>query len=159
MPVKNQLTIILLLILCLGCAKVEKDDKSEINKIGANIKEPPNLMIVIGEQTIRAAKGTYSWSYYEEGSDEVTHVDVDTAPPPELVNIENATTVHSDAEVSLLFDYGPKDYTVRVWNSEKAIASYKKVELAAYEGIVIYEIEANWEQGTASYAFAVDIEE
>lgn len=156
MRVKKKWMIILLLILCLGCTKVEEN--LEIKKIGANKKEPPNLMIAIGEQTIRAVRGTYSWSYYEGQADEITHVEADTAPPPELVNTENVTTVHSDAEVSLLFDYSPGDYTVRVWNSEKAIASYKKVELAAYEGIVIYEIEANWEQGTASYAFAVDIE-
>lgn len=159
MAKKKLFLAIILLSLCLACS-VNSDEEiiDKEKKIGKNFKEPPNLTIAIGEKTIGAAKGVYSWKYYDEATGEISHTEVDAAPPPQLVDVAQATSVHGDSEVSLLFDDPPSDYTVRVWDSEGVIASYDTIELSAYEGDVIYEVEANWVQGTASYAFAIFID-
>lgn len=146
--------------LTLGCSNNGMIDEPnmEVKRVGENITEPPSLTIAIGEQTIRTVTGSYSWSYYSEATEETIATEQDTAPPPELVGDGEVTMVHSDAEVELLFDYPPNDYTVNIWDQEQVIDSFDKVELTEYGGDVIYEIQANWEQGTVSYAFVLLIE-
>jgi len=135
-----------------------EEPNPEDKKIGRNVQEPPILTIAIGEQTIRTVKGNYSWSYYDEGTGETVATEQDTAPPPDLVDGEATTMVHSDAEVELLFDYPPNEYQVNTWDNDQVIDSFDEVKLTEYLGDVIYELQASWEQGTVSYAFVVHIE-
>src|SRR5699024_10350065 len=114
--------------------------------------------IAIGEQTVQSIIGSYSWSYYDIEKGETVATEQDTAPPPELVKEMVTTTVHNDAEVELLFDYPPDDYKVSIWSEEQIIDSFEEMKLNPYLGEVVYEVEANWEQGTVSYAFILYIE-
>lgn len=148
--------ICLLLIFSLGCSsKNERNEYTE--KIGKNLKEPPSLTIAIGEQTIRTVSGGFSWKYVSE-TGETVHTQTDIAAPPELVDYNEATSVHADAEVGLLFDYPPNEYSVKVWDDEKVIATYEEIDLSLFKGNVLYELEGKWEQGTANYVFALFID-
>ena len=151
------LVVTLIACLTIACSNSGAIDESE-QGIGENLTEPPNLTIAIGEKTLPTVIGSYSWTYYDEITEENVAIEQDAASPPELVNKTDETVVHSDAEVGLLFDYPPSDYTVNVWDSGLMIDTSDIVELSAYQGDVIYEIVANWEQGTVSYAFVLHIE-
>ncbi len=149
--------IALFVLFCIGCsANNEKDE--QVEKIGKNLKEPPNLTLAIGEQTIRTVIGSYSWNYIDVETGETINTQTDIAPSPELIDGEELTTVHTDAEVGLLFDYPPKEYSVKIWNEEKVIDTYEEIDLSLFQGKVLFELEGNWEQGTVNYVFALLID-
>jgi len=130
----------------------ESDDTSE-----ENFPEPPNLSIQVGEEILDPVLGTYSWSVeHEDGT--VTATEVDSAAPPELVSIIDPMEVTADTTIDLDFEEQPDRYTVRIWDEDSNVLSESDEVVLSGEGIVIYEVLAHWEQGTATYAFSLDIE-
>ena len=160
------LTLIFLISLA-GCSGLNGANEKEINArpivesgIGKTseqtILEPPTLTIDVGEETLMPTLGTYSWRVeHDDGTG--TAVESDSLPPPESVNSENSLQVEVGMKVKLNFDIQPDRYTVRIWDDENIVSSSDKVVISG-KGQVIYEVLAHWEQGTASYVFALNVE-
>ena len=122
-------------------------------------EKPPALTITIGEQTIQTALGLHSWSYIDRKTGEQTGIEAESLPPTEIVNLENAKLVDLNKPFNLDFEQEPDRYDIRIWSSEnKVTATYRDLSDIKEKGKVVCEILATWQQGTASYAFALDIQ-
>lgn len=120
-------------------------------------REPPSLMIHVRDTDFEAALGTYSWSYITEDGSE-SGLEDDRVAPPELVANQRVVKVTTDAEVELDFERDPNQYKVNIWGQDDSIlSSSDDIDLSGH-GEVIYEVVARFEQGTVSYAFALEIE-
>lgn len=158
---KNKL-MISVLILTVGCSKkqVTTDSSNNQGEDYENIfKLPPSLTISIGEETTKTKLGGYSWSYYDESEDEMVNVEKETLPPSSLVNTDSGPNVNANSDVQLNFEKKPIDYQIRIWDTENnIIGTYDKVEIQEHKGEIIFEVLANWEQGTASYVFSLNVD-
>ena len=122
-------------------------------------EKPPTLTITIGEQTIKTSLGLHSWSYIDRTTGEQTGIKAETLPPTEVVDLENATLVDLNMPINMNFEHEPNRYEIRIWSSDnKVIATYKDLSDIKEKGKVVCEILATWQQGTASYAFALHIQ-
>lgn len=162
-------TFILIGVLALaGCSDTdETSDEGNVNneseQIGNDVSpeearpEPPELSIQVGEESFNSILGTYSWSVENEDST-FDGIEVDSVAPPELVSTMDPLQVTADTTITLDFEEEPDRYTVRIWDEDNNILSESdEVDLSG-EGTVIYDVVAHWDQGTASYAFSLDIE-
>ncbi len=157
----NMLRIFVILSLLLtgvaGCATSYSKDQAE-NEEGANhFTSPPQLTLIVDGDSYAVAQGGYSWSY--ENTDGTTvNVAADSMSPSEMVNGRNSIEVDEDTEITLQFEMDPADYKVKIWDKDNTVkAVYDKIDLSEYRGNVIYEVYANWEQGSSSYAFLLYI--
>lgn len=135
----------------LGCNSAE----------GAALSTPPELIITVGNKSITAILGTYSWNIYnKDGS--VTSIKADSAAPPELVKYQKETlSVKAKSSIVLNFDSKPKNYTVSIWQDDNPIIQEVTdgvIVAPQQKGLVIYEVSVEWKQGTANYAFSVNID-
>lgn len=123
---------------------------------GEEFPEPPGLTVIAGGGTIEALLGTYSWSVNNEDGT-ITAIEADTAPPPDLVRAMTPIAVTSDTVVELEFEVEPDRYSVRTWEEDYTVSSSRDDVILTRDGRVIYEVRASWAQGTATYAFVLDI--
>lgn len=119
--------------------------------------EPPELDIHIGEETITPVLGEYSWSMDNEDGTTTTTV-VDSAAPPELVSTIKSTQVTRNTPIEFDFEVQPDSYVINIWNINNGIISESSEVDLSGTGEVIYEIVADWDQGSASYSFSLLIE-
>lgn len=120
------------------------------------LPEPPSLKVLVGDESIDVIRGTYSWSVNNEDGT-ITAIEADTAPPPDLVRAMTPIAVTSDSVVELEFEVQPDRYSVRTWEEDYTVSSSRDDVLLTRDGRVIYEVRASWAQGTATYAFVLDI--
>ncbi|ALC92662.1 hypothetical protein AM500_04715 [Bacillus sp. FJAT-18017] len=144
----------LALLLLLGCTDAREPIDEE-----TPLKSPPGLTISVGEETITPVLGSYSWSY-DRGDGTATGEHADSAAPPDLVEGQKVVNVNTNTKVRLNFEIQPAHYQVRIWNSQNdIIRTDNTVVLSGFKGKAIYEVLATWGQGTASYAFALNVKE
>ena len=160
------LTLIFLLSM-MGCSDMnatnEKPDNDRLivesgsgKTSKATILVPPTLTIDVGEETLTPTLGTYSWHIENDDGTE-TAIESDSLAPPELINNDNSLQVTIDTKVELNFEIQPGRYSVRIWEDDNVVSTTDNVVLSS-NGKVIYEVLAHWKQGTASYAFSLEIE-
>lgn len=122
-------------------------------------EKPPTLTLTIGEQTIQTALGLHNWSYIDRKTGEQTGIKAESLPPTEVVDLENAALVDLNRPIKMNFEHAPDRYEIRIWSSDnKVTATYKDLSDIKEKGKVVCEILATWQQGTASYAFALHIQ-
>ena len=158
------LTLVIFLVV-VGCSdeneatsevKVENGTVQTTQSSEATVLEPPEFTITAGEKTIHPTLGTHSWTI-DNGDGTAESIEVDSDAPPDLVTGKNTLQLTADSSVELNFEEPPTNYILRIWDEEYTIGRQtKEVDLTG-TGIVIYEVLAHWEQGTASYAFAVEV--
>ncbi len=161
------LSLIALLSLtgCMGNSDTDQENNSneETGQISTDVSpeearpKPPELLIQVGEETLSPVLGTYSWSVENEDRT-FDGIEVDSVAPPELVRTTEPIQVTEDTTIMLDFEEEPDSYTVRIWDEDNTILSESSDIDLSGEGEVIYEILAHWPQGTASYAFSLEIE-
>lgn len=151
-----------LLLLISGCGEGDSGDSSENKKEPEQTTntddQPPALTLTVGGETIPKARTSWSWSFYDEEEGAMAGVEAATDSPPELVDTANPKKVAADAEVLLDFEEAPVKYEIQVWDENNNAISYGGFNLSEHQGITIFEIRAYWEQGSAGYAFALNIE-
>lgn len=147
-----------------GCA--DNDEGALDNELGSEeaqagvseeLPEPPGLRVLAGDEEIEVVRGAYSWSV-DNKDGTITAIEADTAAPPDLVRTLSPVTVSSDETVELDFETEPDTYTVRIWEEDYKVSSERDDVLLSVEGVVIYEVLANWSQGTSTYVFTLEIE-
>lgn len=122
-------------------------------------EQPPPLTLTIGEQTIKTSLGLQSWSYIDRTTGEQIGIQAETLPPTEVVDLDNAKVVDLTMPIHLDFEHEPDRYEIRIWNSDHTVTStYTDWSDIKEKGKVVCEILATWQQGTASYAFALHIQ-
>ncbi|SDP64195.1 hypothetical protein [Halobacillus aidingensis] len=136
--------------------EVSNNEKLEVSS-GDTIPKPPSLTVYVEEETIRPSLGTYSWSV-DNGDGIVNGIESDSFAPPELVKDSNPMQVTSNTNVELDFEEQPESYTVRIWGDDNNVVNTSDEVVLSDKGKIVYEVLAHWEQGTASYAFSLDVE-
>ena len=122
-------------------------------------ESPPALTLTIGEQTIKTSLGFHSWSYTDKKTGQQIGIQAESLPPTEVVSLDNAKLVDLNMPIHLNFEQQPDRYDIRIWGSDnKVTATYRNLSEIKEKGKVVCEILATWQQGTASYAFALDIQ-
>lgn len=158
-------------LMLTGCDNTENDELPDSNGTetagnpetpdsgskNEEVPEPPELIVVAGDESAETVIGTYSWSIDNEDGT-MTAIEADSAPPPELVRNTTAIEVTGETSIELNFEIDPASYTVKIWEEDNTVISESEEVLLTGEGRVIYEVLANWQEGTVSYAFTLDIE-
>lgn len=144
--------IIVILLIIAGCSNeiLSSDENDNLT--------PPKLTVSVEGNKIFAGQGSYTWSkVYDDGTEK--NINAQSGPPPEFAGKE--LLVKSQSEVQLIFEEAPTDYQVRIWetDNDKAISiTDSTFTITQNKGKVIYWVDANWEQGTATYAFTFNVE-
>ncbi|MGE7925500.1 hypothetical protein ACQKND_20265 [Viridibacillus arvi] len=103
--------------------------------------------------------GVISWSYLDPKTGQTMGIEVDSLPPSEILNVENAIGVDLNKPIKLNFEKEPIEYEIRVWDNENNVnATYKNLDDVKEKGKMIYEILATWNEGRVSYVVALDIQ-
>ncbi len=151
------------------------------------VTEPPELVIVCGEEQVSALKGIYSWMY-NNGDGTATEVEADSAHPLECKELMPDLPLDSSIDVfkaHLKFAIEPDEIKVRYWSTDcwnKLSEESLELEVQAIEvdfvdgsystdhvvklldGNYIYEVIAKWHGsekygGTAYYSFYTVMED
>ena len=130
--------------------------------------KPPALTVRCGENSVRALRGTYSWSYVQDGqgvgvaSDSVHPLEAKDNMSPLVVARED-----SSAFAQLEFEVAPDSVSVCAWDTafwNRTDVEAQAVDVAVDEELVllpydaVYEVTATWDKekdcgGTAHYSF------
>lgn len=156
--------LVLSLLLMAACSNfiLYEDSPEPVDSFEGTgmVQEPPALTIMVEEKMINRAPVNYDWCYSESPGEKVC-VETESLPPNELADTESGDIATSqDATIELTFEQEPDSYIVNVWDAQnELIESFDDISLATKPGLHIYEINADWQQGEASYIFSLNMEE
>ncbi|WBW96566.1 hypothetical protein [Oceanirhabdus sp. W0125-5] len=155
---KKLFTMILFLsILIVGCNQKNQRESDNVT----SSTNPPKLTVTVDNKSITGVLGTYSWTV-DNGDGTETSIQSDSEAPPELAKDQKEPlNIKPSSSIILNFKNEPKEYIVTLWKDN--IKNKQEVidgEIIAPEekGSFVYEVFATWKEGTAYYAFSVNIE-
>jgi len=118
--------------------------------------KPPDLDVSSEDGMITAVTGTYGWTENSE------NIQADSDTPPNIVEFQEDELIVSQGEVlNLAFKKAPEDVQVNIWNNDEVVKQElddNKLVVPNELGEVIYEVVAEYEEGTVHYAFEVTVE-
>lgn len=155
---KNYVIIFLFIITIslVACTNnLTLDDKDE-----ASSESLPILKVVSDNSSIKAEMSASSWTIHNNDG---TYSSIESLAqtPIEIVKDMDSLEVSPESKLQLDFSDDPKDITVTIWKENKQsdqVSTDMKITLPDLEGLLIYEVIANWKEGTIHYVFSVDIE-
>ena len=120
--------------------------------------EPPTPSVTIGNVNIHTTQGSFCW----EGPISSQCVDKIYTSPLEMAAEHKPTVVSSNEEVTIKFKKAPLGkLVVTQWvgeNNTKIITvKNDKIKVPKEKGIYVYSVIANWEKGSGSYAFSIEV--
>ncbi len=127
----------------------------------AEVKSPPSLKVLYQDKSIEAARGTFSWSIKNKNGKIISTINADTAGPAELVKGSAPLTAAPKSVLNLNFSDKPVNITVNIWQGTEIIKQTvidNKVTIPESKASVIYEVVADWNDGTVCYAFLVNVD-
>ena len=151
--------LFIVLFVLVGCGMGENSDEKETTGEGGKkeqLQEPPSLTVDVQGERIQAVKGTYSWDI-DNGDGTFTSLIADSAAPPMLIEDQPLTNVKSGANIELLFGVEPNNYAINIWDEDEEVERKVELDISNYIGKLIVEIIGEWDQGTARYAFGLNI--
>lgn len=165
MNIRFLVVIAIVVLTVTGCGNSDamingnNSDQTEVVVKTPILKAPPNLSVTVDDIEVNLAKGTYSWSY-PNGDGTSTAIEADSAAPPDLVKSLNQVDVTSESKIKLDFEKDPLSYQVRIWKTDYTTTNVNKESygLSEHKGLLVYEVLANWQEGTATYAFLLNNE-
>lgn len=120
---------------------------------------PPTPSITTADgKKITAMRGSYCWRNKSTG------VCADSDAPPAIIAHYQTMpiTVASEDEIHIRFSKPPIESGVNQWtNDNDAVATQMSGDLFTapkQQGVYIYDVYAHWEQGSASYAFVIEVQ-
>lgn len=155
----------LIIFIVVGCSNENeatnevKEESSHVQTTQsseATILEPPEFTVTVGEKTIHPILGTYSWTV-DNGDGTGEGIEADSEAPPDLVRGTNPLQLTATSSVKFNFEEPPTHYILNIWDEDYTILRQTKELDLSETGTFIYEVLAHWEQGTASYAFAIEV--
>ena len=148
-------SLIVLLFSLIGC----EGKKIGVANEKTELKNPPTLKVIYHDKSIEAICGTYSWTI-DNNDGTKTATNADGAAPNVLVKNSTPLIVPTKATLTLDFSDKPETTIVNIWQDNKPIKQTitdNKLLMPELKGPVVYEVIATWKQGTAYYAFLVNI--
>jgi len=120
--------------------------------------EPPTPSVTIGDVDIHTTQGSFCW----KGLISSQCVDKIYTSPLEMVAEHKPTVVSSNEEVTIKFKKAPLGkLVVTQWGGENNTKSITvkndKIKVPKEKGIYVYSVIANWEKGSGSYAFSIEL--
>lgn len=150
------------LIGCSHSNDIKTEQNSNENNYEVNLthnKKPPTLTITVDEEIIKAHQSGYNWRYFDEETGETVGVEVESLPPTEILHVENAVRVDLKEPIQLTFEKEPIEYEIRAYdNNRRMLTTYNDFKDVKEKGKTIYEIAANWANGTAIYIVMLDVQ-
>lgn len=135
-------------------------EEEQMVKSDISTSNPPTLMIFANKDSFQATLGTTSWFYREKDSI-YTGYEADSDSPSELVKYqEKRINIEPNAEILLKFNREPMNYTVSIWDNDQPTTLEvikDKLTIPEYSGVLIFVVKANWDEGTAYYAFSINV--
>ncbi len=123
-----------------------------------NVTEPPELVVVCGEERITALKGTYSWMY-NNGDGTTTGVESESAHPLEckelMPDLPLAYSTKSSIDVfkaHLQFAIEPDEIVVRYWSTD----CWNKPSEKSYE-LEVQALEVDFVDGSVATDYIVKL--
>lgn len=157
--------------IIMGCSSSDDVGKA---KISALLKEPPELTVICDNSSIKALRGTYSWTYELTGGKSQS-ICADGAHPLDSKKYMKSPlpfTTPSDSpedlpSITLQFGLAPDSITVNCWPTYyfgDSSATGEKISVTGStfklkDGDYVYEVVATWDDskhgfgGTAYYSF------
>ena len=120
--------------------------------------EPPTPSVTIGDVDIPTTQGSFCWKGLISGQ----CVDKIYTSPLEMAAEHKPTVVSSNEEVTIKFKKAPLGkLVVTQWvgenNTKSIIVKNDKFKVPKEKGIYVYHVTANWEKGSGSYAFSIEV--
>ncbi|MFC6463579.1 hypothetical protein ACFP65_00985 [Marinilactibacillus sp. GCM10026970] len=131
--------------------QVNETSSSFVSLDPSDIK-PPELIIHAGDEVVEPILGTYSWSI-KNGQG----IEADSDSPPELVKLIQPTSIDAPTPLELDFEEQPNYYTLNIWKEDGTVESVQDGDISSIEGEAVFEVLAQWDAGSARYAFLLDI--
>ena len=119
----------------------------------------PVLNVTIDGGEHPTIRGGYSWSSFDEKEKASATIESESLSPLELAENQKAPAAKEVAEIDLHFDKEPDAFYVQTWNSEGAEKGpFNDIVLDESGGKTVYQIIAEWEQGTVTYVFSLMVD-
>lgn len=137
------IVLIIMFFTLVGCS----------NSIGGKI---PELEITTNHEDVLVTRGGYNWTTKLNVSEVA-----DTDRPLHIANDIEGTHVLPESQLKLQFSKTPNRITVLAWHEQGAdewSSSNDTFTTPAEKGTYIFEIIANWDQGTVSYITKLIVE-
>jgi hypothetical protein len=152
------LMLIIFLVTFLSSCKVREVKPIDTNEVQRNL---PTLSVTNTNKSIsmNAVRGRFDWTVYNEDGTNCTIL-ADHAGSMEM--IKNIYPLAASNKDSLSFNFSKKPTSFRVYiidgdrRIEQDILDNKVVVIQG-KGLVVYEVIADWKQGTIGYAFSVEV--
>ena len=120
--------------------------------------KPPELTIKASTIQVPVTLGTYCWSSPTHGGAALC---MDSVAPPDLLKNTTPTIVPSGSGLLLNFSDTPIHISIDAWIDGAPVrqqtAMPHALTIPDKPGIYIYSVSAQWDQGEAYYAFAVEV--
>jgi hypothetical protein len=146
-----------LLISLVGC----RDNRANFWGKKVEAESPPSLKVQYQDKSIGATRGSFSWATKNKNGKITSAVNADTVGPTELVKGSVPLTVSPKSSITLNFSDKPVNITVNIWQGSETIkqeVTDNKVITPESKGSMVYEVVADWDDGTACYAFLVNVD-
>ncbi len=116
--------------------------------------KPPMPKVTYRNEPVKVLQGSYGWETFTKS------VQADSPVPPELVENTTPTTVAPQSNLKVTFNYKPNNVDVMLWTeagSLKYNIDHNTVIMPEEEGIYVFEIRGEWDQGHSIYAFKIRV--
>ncbi|MEH6943241.1 hypothetical protein [Bacillus sp. JJ722] len=144
------------IFLILGCSN---NVVKEAEDIDSEFPRSMTGLIIINGMEYQMEEGDYQWERKKGLGTEV--VQTDHASPYQMVDHIESINVNSNQKVDIKFEKNP-DIKVYLWNEKgrgKEIEhDANQIIIPSSKGKYIYEVLAEWTNGTISYTFVVEIQ-
>jgi hypothetical protein len=158
--IKKLLTVFsvgFLLISLVGCS----GNRASFLGRRAEAESPPSLKVLYQDKSVDATRGSFSWATKNKNGKITSAINADTVGPTELVKGSIPLKVSPKSILNLNFSDKPLNITVNIWQGSETIKQEiadNKVITPESKGSVVYEVVADWDDGTACYAFLVNVD-
>ncbi|WP_139891142.1 hypothetical protein [Bacillus sp. D386] len=148
--------LIFVLLLITGCS----NNTGKENEANAN-EFPPHMKgeVIINGIEYQLEKGNYKWKRINGEEEEM--VETDHASPYRMADSIESIKVKSKQKATIQIDDNP-DIKIYLWNEkgrgQEIEHKNKQFYIPASKGRYIYEVLAEWNDGTISYTFVLEID-
>lgn len=158
----KQLIVAVGILLLLAACSEEKAAKpaDPVMENRKDIEEAlPILDVTVDGREKPTIRGGYSWSFFDEKDNASATIEAESLSPLELAENQKAPKVNGETKIDFYFDKQPDSYYVQIWDSEGITRGpFDDIVLDEPNGKTVYQIIAEWEQGTATYIFSLTLE-
>ena len=158
----KQLALAVGILLVLAACSEEKAAKpaDPVMESRKDLEEAlPILDVTIDGREQPTIRGGYSWSFFDEKENASATIEAESLSPLELAENQKAPRVNGETTIDLHFNKQPDSCYVQIWDSEGVTRGpFDDIVLGESSGKMVYQIIAEWEQGTATYIFSLKLE-